>query len=521
MMTRRPPKHAIAAKRGSSTARWLIAVAFAGLVAFATPSAAMAAGRVMHPEIGDLPEGATVTGARQLQLSLSAALALATRRSAVLPAADAGVAVYRGKLKEAQSAMYPSIDASAFVTVIPSKRPGTTGENWLADWDWSELRPLATGQVSLTQVLTTFGKLDALEHMATLGVEIAKAMRQVAVAELRYGVTRAWWALVLATDLDSLASRGRAQLDKERARLEELRDDGDEAYDPGDITRLLGIEAEFEEKVRAARRGHALAQDALRYALDLDDRWKITAEATSLEVIDLPLLPMAAYETLAVSNHPRELARRQGVLVRLDQLRYERRKLLPDLVVTGRFAATYAPGVEETRDTLASNPSNPTQSGAGVALRWRLDIFRQFTRIDQAADTWRQDRHKARLEQQKTRAAVRNMWREINDMAVVLRLQGRAMRAVRGQMTQAVDLADKGLGPRGDALRHIEQYVRRRITLADATYRFNVSVAGLSRAVGIDVQTMRPAAEEANQAEPEDVDHVMPGSSDAGDKEQK
>lgn len=489
------PRHATPSRRIRALAATLL------LALLALP--ATAAAWKGAAELGDLPAGATLTADHTLRLDLEAAVALALRRSPLLPAAAAGVAQVRARLHEAEAAMLPSFEATGFFSIMPTKKEGTSGADWIEDWDWTNLRPLATAQLTFTQVLTTFGKLTVLEQMAGTGFQIAEATRAVAIGELRYQLARAWWGLVLASDLDELSRKGRERIAAERERLETLRDDDDERYNSADMARLLAIEAEFEEKVRAAARARAMAEDAVRFALALETHWQIEPSTTKLDAVDYELLPMPAYESLAVANHPRELARRGGVTVKWQQLRYERFKLLPDLVITGRLATTYAPGVTPTKDSLADNPTNPTQSGAGVALRWRLDVFRQLARIEAAEAAWKQRREQAKIEALQTRAAVRNLWREVRDRRDVLDLQARAMRATRAQMLQASDLADKGVGSRAEAQKGIEQYVRRHIAYAENVYRYNVLVAQLSRAVGVDVRTLK-VAQKADAAQAAD-----------------
>ena len=462
--------------------------------------------RVGLAELGSLPAGATLTDATTLVLDLAAAKALARRRSPIMTAASAGVANVRAKLAEGHSAWFPTIEATAFATVIPTKKVGASGADWMEDWDWTQPKPLMTGQISFTQTLYTFGKLDALSQMARHGVEIAEATRRIVEAELDYQVERAWWGLVMAADLDEVVTKGRAQIEKERDRLEWMRDDGDEKFEPADLVKLRVVEVEFEDKVRAAMRARSLAQDALRFALNLDAPWTIQPSLREMAPPELEPLPVAAYETVAVANHPRELARRGGLLLRIDQLRYERNKLLPDVVLTGRLATTYAPGTQQTNDSLADNPTNPTQSGAGVAIRWRVDLFRQFDRIEQTAATMRQERSRNQLERQKMRVDVRNSVREMIDLKEMSVFHDRALRATRGQMVAATDMAEKGLGSRAAAVTAIEQYVRRRLAHADNLYRYHVAVAELSRAIGVDVRSM-PAPTRAS----------APAATDEGD----
>ncbi len=497
-MTRSTPLLLLLAAWGCMT---LASVGVAASAFAQTPDSAPK--RVGLAELGSLPAGATLTDDTTLVLDLAAAKALARRRSPIIASAAAGVDNVRAKLAEAHSAWFPSIEATAFGTVIPTKRAGASGADWLEDWDWTQPKPLFTGQVSVTQPLYTFGKLDALAQMARHGVQIAQATRRIVEAELDFQVERAWWGLVMAADLDDVVTKGRAQIEKERDRLEALRDDDDEKFDPADLVKLRVVEVEFEDKVRSALRARALAQDALRFAINLDAPWTIRPSLQEMAAPELEPLPVAAYETVAVANHPREVARRGGLLLRIDQLRYERNKLLPDVVLTGRLATTYAPGTQQTNDSLADNPTNPTQSGAGIAIRWRVDLFRQLDRIEQTAATMRQERARNEIERQKMRVDVRNSVREMIDLKEMAAFHDRALRATRGQMVAATDMADKGLGSRAAAVGAIEQYVRRRLAHADNLYRYQIAVAELSRAIGVDVRSMPAPARPDAAATPE------------------
>ncbi len=452
-----------------------------------------------HFGLGALPAGATVTDDHLLRVDLAAAKALARRRSPILRGARAGIDGVKARLSEARSAWFPTIEASGFATVIPARIASTDGSSYLEDYDWTDLRPLATGQISLVQTLFTFGKLDALAAMARQGIQVAEATSRVVEAELDFQIERAYFGLVMASGVDELARKGREQLTKERSRLEALRDDGDETFDAAELIKLRVVEVEFEEKLRAALRARDLAQDALRVALDLDLPWRIAAADEELPEPAFAPLPVAAYETLAVANQPRELARRRGLLVRMEQVRLERNRLLPDLVLTARFAYTYAPGTAQADDSLADNPNNPTQSGAGLALRWRIDLFRQLERIEQTEYDMRREQAEIQVEQQKMRADVRNAVREMLDLGELSALHDAAQRAVRAQMTSAIDLADKGLGTRAAATTAFESYLRRRLAHAENLYRYQVAVGALSRAIGVDVRTM-PAPIKAEAA---------------------
>ena len=67
----------------------------------------------------------------------------------------------------------------------------------------------------------------------------------------------------------------------------------------------------------------------------------------------------------------------------------------------------------------------------------------------------------------------------------------KAMRAARGWMSSESQMAKGGFSDYRDLLNSMEQYYRRKIAWLEGIYRFNVQVAALSRAVGVDVIQLR------------------------------
>lgn len=438
-----------------------------------------------------LPTTATQTQ-QNVRCSLAQCVAMAQRRSPFMAAAHADLERYRSLMSRAKASRFPRFEVTGFFAPLPEKRPGTSGSNWIKDWDWTSLSPLATAQLSFTQVLWTFGKIDALRDAAKAGLDVGKATTAVARMEVAYRVHQAWWGVVLARELSTIIAKGTDKLAKERVRLEALREkaeDEDKDFDETQLLRLKMAEADLQGRVRQAKRAAALATDTLHAALNLPAQAKVTPTATQIAPVEVKLLPVAAYERLAVENHPKLLAMRQGAVARFHQLKYQKRRMWPDLVLTGRLAYTYAPSVTTGDESLADNPTNPTQSGAGLGLRWRLDVWNQLARIDTARAEARKAKTLARAEELKVRVAVRDLVRQTRDAQAMVPIYARAMRAARGWMRAEAEA--KGFADYRELLRAMEQYYRRKIAWLEGIYRFNVQLAALSRAVGVDVTSVK------------------------------
>ena len=213
---------------------------------------------------------------------------------------------------------------------------------------------------------------------------------------------------------------------------------------------------------------------------------------------------MRIWERLAASNHPRLVARRGGTMVRLDQVRLARGQRWPDIVLTGRIAYTYAPTREvDEGESLASNPSNPTQSGGGVALRWPINVVRSSAKIDSAKVALRRARADERADVHKTRLEVRRLYRELRDATDMVAIHERAMRAARGWLRAESEMHEGGFTGYDEVLRSIEQYYRRRLTWLNSIYAHNVLVAETSRAIGVDLSVPLPKPSTMTQGQAE------------------
>ncbi len=428
---------------------------------------------------------------RAIDCTFKECFKIAMKRSPLIAAARTDIDKYAALAREARSAKMPKFEVTAFGTALPTLKEGRSGADMFNDWDWAKAGPFLTGQLSFTQALWTFGKIDTLQRMAKTGVAVGAAVQQVARMEMHYQLSRAWWTLVLADELSAIIEAGEKQLRKERKRLDKQQDDED--FDPNSMMQLRMLEADFEARVRSARRTRAMAADGLRMAMDEPPTTKVSAKTEGLDPIEFPVLPSAAYENLALQNHPRLLARRGGLAVKLDQVRYQRNSLWPDVLLIGRVAYTYAP-TRDASTSVTENPTNPTVSGGGIAMRWKLDIWRQFARIDKAETAWRRESKRVRAEEQKIRMEVRKLYRELVDAQAMMRVHERAMKAARGWLRTEEEMQGGGFSEYRELARALEQYYRRKLTWLESIYRYNVLVANLSRAVGSDITKVKVKA---------------------------
>jgi outer membrane protein TolC len=413
------------------------------------------------------------------------------QRNAAVRAAAMSLDLYEVRLREAKTAAYPKLQFTGFATTLPTSVPNTTGLNPFTDFDWSldALRPYFYGELTIAQPLFTFGKLGALRKLAREGIEVAQATRKVAEDELRYQVARAYWGLVLVESMQEMLEDGKRILKEQRERLEKLQADRDDSFDPSDLARLETYGAEFEDKYRQAGRNRALAMGGLAQAFS-DPDTQVTPADETLMPVPITILPSEAYEMLALANHPRLLAMRHGVAAKLQQVDLASANAWPELAFTARIAADWLKGRQPEDESFAKNPTNPTQSGAGIALRWNLDILRTLAQRDAALVEFRQLQAQEQAETLKLRLEVRDLVQQLRDAQAMVAVHEKAMKAARGWLVGETQAWEDGFGTFEDVLKATEAWYRRRMAWLQAGYDHNVLVAGLGRAVGQDIRKL-------------------------------
>ena len=252
--------------------------------------------------------------------------------------------------------------------------------------------------------------------------------------------------------------------------------------------------ADFEDKIRQAERSKQQALDGLRMAMAETTEVDVVADIVGFKPLEFATLSVAAYEALALANAPKLLAYRHGVAARVEQVSLARNNTLPDIGLIAKVAGTYAPSQNGavTTGSLGAIPGSGVDFGGGIALRWSLDIGRLLAQIDQAKVQADQAQLAEQGEREKTRMDVRQLYREMIDWRAMVDVHEKAKTSAQGWLNATMQTYDDGFeSDYNEVLRAIEAYYRRRLTWLDAVYNYNVAVAALSRAVGMDVTQVK------------------------------
>ncbi|MFT7621359.1 MAG: outer membrane protein TolC [Myxococcota bacterium] len=450
---------------------------FALLLAFC-PSVAM----------GNMPPGESANK-QGPPLTLDDCIRLATTQNPMVRAAQHGVWGIEERQREAwYSAWLPTLKLRTMLTVIPPQGDiaPTEGPD-LSEWNvWSR------SDLEIVWPLYTFGKLSAVTDMAQHGVDAANAILAEARAELRFQVHKAWYALQLSKALGQVIAEGEKEVDKARERLDEMEEDDDDEYDQADHQRLKIYAARVRKMVLGNNRIARMARLGLRLAMNLPDGAPLNLpEANALEAIEIELEDLDKLVRRAGEQRPEILAQRKRIEIANSNVDLKFAEYFPDIFLAANVtAATSTVSNPNSENVFTGGVFNTVGGGGAIGLRLTLDYPQKITRYRRAQAELAQAESELAGRLLLLRIKLEETWLEARDNKEMMELQRIAMRAAKSLLTQAVINYKDGFDPDatfGKVLGASVQYHTAKSEWLTAIHAFNMSVARLSRVVGIDL----------------------------------
>ncbi len=417
-------------------------------------------------------------------IDLATALDRAMRQSALIEAAMAGTDVFEAKVAQAESFQYPHIKLDSLLGPLPGKHGSAVyGHTDLAEWG-------VFASFELTGYVPVYGfsKIQHLKKAARLGVQVGKALEDIARAEVRFRVIRGYFDLALARELQSVMEEGRGYFDKARKHVEKMKAEDDPSFDPIDEMKIRVYDAQVQARDLESIRQRAMALGGLRQAIGEDPQSGPDVATPALETIT-PLRDVTLEQATAAAMQGRSdlVALRRGVAARGAETRARYWAMYPDFVLAGSFKYTYSNVSDHQTSPFASDPWNGWSAGGGLALRWDIDIARKLGEMHEARAN--RDKLSADLEEAErgVRLEVEKLFLEMRDAKTMVGAQTDALKASRGWVVSKLDLYENDLATLRDVLDGLLQFFQSRLDLLKAIHDYDVAVAALERAAGLDL----------------------------------
>jgi outer membrane protein TolC len=426
---------------------------------------------------GEMPHG-------KLVVSLDDCIRRALTTSAELGESRADIELAEAKLDEAKAHRFPQIEFLGLMGPVSKAR----GNQIYSPDSIDRLHGItifARGDATIVQPLYTFGKISERMTAAGHGIEVDRAKKAQKENEVTLKVKEYYYGLLLARELKELVSEVGETLDKARGKAKKLLDQESANIEALDIYKLDAFSGEVRKYTEEAKKGEALALEALRAQMGLpsDAVFDIaTSRLTADE--DRAGTDLFAYLDAAKIKRPEYRQLKEGLLARAALVKAARADYYPDLFLGGYLSGAYSPDRDRVTNPWVPDEFNHLWAGIALGIKWKIDFGitsakvaqeqAQFNRLvstnDYAHANIPLQIRKAYLERQeaeKSIVATRDAYGNAKKWAVA-----------------AVANFDLGIGPAKEIFDSLQGYARMRADYFRSLYNYNMSLANLDYAVG-------------------------------------
>lgn len=401
-----------------------------------------------------------------------------------LDAADARIRAARAQLDEAWVTPFFQSYLTAGFTLAPEVRgsPIFSPDSQLPlENAWQPVF-----QLSLEGVipLWTFGKLGAARDAARAGIRAAEGDRARVRAQLLYDVRRAYFAHQLSLDLQQMLHEGLPRL---RSALEDIEDRlarGDPEVNRFDRYRLAAALAEIEGRQAQARHLERSSRAALRVLTGVSD---FRVPDCPLSPVDLELEELDYYLAHAMDDRPEVRMLEAAIRAREASVDVARAGFFPDIGLVYRFGTSYAPGITDQTNPFVVDPANYTSVGAGLVLRWSLDLWGNAYRVDRESallDDVRERTDEARAGME---LEISEAYESVVDARARVDAYDRGRRETRAWFIAASQAVDIGTAEFSDLTDAVSAYFLARFAHLSAIHDLDVAIANLERVSAVAV----------------------------------
>jgi outer membrane protein TolC len=419
-------------------------------------------------------------------MDLEALLARALDDYPGLDAADARIRAARAQLDEAWvSPFFQSVITAGF-TLAPETRgsPIFSPDSQLPlENPW---QPVLGFAIEGFIPLWTFGKLGAARDAARAGIHAAEGDRERVEDTLTYDVRRAYFAHQLSLDIQQMLSEGLPRIRQALEEVEARLAAEDPEVDQFDRYRLAAALAEIEGREAQAHHLERSSRAALRILTGVR-RFRVPDCPISPASIDLEELEY--YLARGGEERPEVRMLEAAVRAREAALDVAEAGFLPDIALTYRFATSYAPGVTDQTNPFIVDPANYTSFGAGLVMRWSLDLWGNAYRVDRASALLDDTREMAETAEGGIELEITDAYETVVEARERMEAYDRGRRETRAWFIAAAQAVDVGAAELGDLTDAVSAYFLARYAHLQAIHDLDVAIANLERVTSITVAT--------------------------------
>ena len=423
----------------------------------------------------------------RLVLGLSQLIRMAVEKSPEIAEAQSEVAGAKSDLAQADAASYPQFDTTTLVgPVNDARRPQVAGTRIIDPSAEFAVGAFGRTDMTLTQPLYTFGKLSNRRHAAARGVAAAEAKLPRKRGEIALRVKELYYGLVLARVGIEAAEDAAVYFDEARRRIDRLLEGGSQNVIESDLYRIDAYRADTIRSQAEAEKGVRTAYFALKEIVGLADGADFDPADKMLSAGGVGPTDLEECVRKALSDRPDFLQLEQALQAQKWSVEGALSDRYPSFFAAlgGSFAG--APGRETLHNHYIPDQFNHAGGGVVGGMLWHFDFGILKARVDKERANYERLIHTKEMAKLGIPIEVAQRYYEANQWRATADAYDHAASSARKWIVAALTSFDMGVGTADDMLRGIERYGQRRGKYLEALFEYNMSLARLEYAMGVE-----------------------------------
>ncbi len=425
-------------------------------------------------------------GQEKMVLGLPELVTAAIQKSPEIAEAQSEIAGARSDLAQADAAYYPQFDTTAVAgPVNNTRRPAVSGNRIIDLSPGFSVGAFGMIDLTLTQPLYTFGKISNRREAAARGVALSEAKLPKKRSEIALRVKELYYGLVLARAGVEAAKDAAGYFDEARRRMDQLLKLGSQNVVESDLYRIDAYRADTMRSQAAAEEGAKVAYFAIKSMVGLPAGVEFDPAEKMLTVSNPNLGELDNYVRKALSDRPEVKQLNEA----LEAQKYSVEGAISDrypsffAALSGSFAG--APGRETFHNPYIPDQFNHAVGGVVGGLKWHFDFGILKARVEKERAGYEKLRHTKAVAELGIPIEVAQRYHEVTQWRAAVDAYDQAVVSSRKWVVAALTNFDMGVGTADDLLKSIERYGQNRGRYLEALFNYNMSLAKLEYATGV------------------------------------
>ncbi|MEN2995215.1 MAG: TolC family protein [Thermodesulfovibrio sp.] len=396
------------------------------------------------------------------------------------------VEIYKAKLSQAQSALFPQIEIMALGGPSPKAEKEALSPVIRTDVKSTTIDGVF-GMITmqLIQPIYTFGKISGYKTAAEGGVKVSEAELEKKRSEIILKTKELYWSLALVRDLRSLANEIKNELEKAIKKTEEDLKRDIPTSDELTLYKLKTYLGEVKRNLNEIDKNESIIIEALKFmtGFSLDKKLEIITEPLRYE--DIYIKPDELIAKAFVLR-PEMVQIKEGLKAKQALIDVEKSSLYPQIFLLVRGSLARATNRDRIHNPYISDPLNDSMLAALVGMKLNIDFGITKGKIREAEIEYQKVVEKKKLAETGIPLQIMKAYIELQEASKSAKDMEEAHQNAKKWLVAADANFDMGIGETKDLADAVLAYATTRVNHLKALYNQKMAIANLIQAAGLD-----------------------------------